>query len=726
MRRSFFASSTRIFGLLALTSLGAAALGCGVKPPCSPQDAKGCVIEKIRVLQHSVGSSGKVSGDDVKARIATAESSFPVTKTTVDFFGERGTLLFRYERFDRLVLERDLARVERYYRARGYYEARARAGRVLRTGESTVVIEIEVDEGPPTLVTKVDLELLDPKKPLPTDADELGTAVTDAKNTIEVGSRFEEDPYEATKKSILRAMTDRGFAYAKVVGRVEVDLARHAAHLTFAVEAGPPCKFGEITFEGLGDLPEAPMRAVLAIRPGRRFSTDALDGAQTALNDFGVLGAVSVEVVRTPEGQPPNPVVPIRFLVQKAALRSIQLGGGAELGGRVQARLVAAWENKNFFGGLRRFLVAARPGLVFYPLQLSEWNKKVTVLPELRTELELRQPGFIEARTNAYFRGEVNFYRPVTADSSVDTEALNLYENLEIHGALGVDRPFLRSRLRLGVAYNAQYIEPVAIRGVRPPGFESLFVSYGEVRAALDFRTGKNGKRDAANPHSGVYLGATIQAAGAGGDARDLRIQPEVRAYAPISKEVTLGFRFTAGFLFPDNYGERLFGSDASCANDSTGCQNQRARDVQILQLRGFYSGGPGSNRGYNNNGVNPREIVPSLFTDAKDATPVAIGGRFLWESSLELRFPIYGDFGGVVFADASDVWNDQLVWRPHLAPGLGLRYATPVGPIRLDLGWRVCAQDQSTCTEAAAANGGPPRLLGLPVYISIAIGEAF
>ena len=75
----------------------------------------------------------------------------------------------------------------------------------------------------------------------------------------------------------------------------------------------------------------------------------------------------------------------------------------------------------------------------------------------------------------------------------------------------------------------------------------------------------------------------------------------------------------------------------------------------------------------------------------------MAVGGLTLWESSAELRFPIALPLGGVFFLDASDVSNEiggLRFTRPHLSAGFGLRYATPVGPARVDIGYRIrCAQ---------------------------------
>jgi outer membrane protein assembly factor BamA len=101
------------------------------------------------------------------------------------------------------------------------------------------------------------------------------------------------------------------------------------------------------------------------------------------------------------------------------------------------------------------------------------------------------------------------------------------------------------------------------------------------------------------------------------------------------------------------------------------------------------------------------------------------LGGFSLWEASAELRFPLLGPLRGAAFVDTGDVSPYQLSlrWdRPHLSAGLGLRYATPIGPVRFDVGYRVPGLQ----APASPDESPPAELFGLPVAISIGIGEPF
>jgi len=720
-------------------------LGGCIKSPyhverCERPDLSGCVVDSVAILNNEA-----VSDSDVEEKIATVETSHVLGGLVehVPILSLWDRLTVDYERLDPVVLQRDLARIERYYRARGYYEAHVRAGRTIKQPGGKVRVEIVVDEGAPVRVGKVDLAWKDWNIER---AARVTIPVNNAANSLEPGTIFDEESLEATKKKILRAMTNHGFAYASVEGKADVDLTTHKARVVYTIELGPHTTFGDISIEGAGELPVAPLLASLQIKKGDEFSTAALDTAEIALGDFGVFGAIDVAPKLSPKGQPPNPVVPVVFRVQPSALRAIKLGLGAELGGRVEAHGLLGWENRNLFGGLRRFSTEARPGLVLFPKRIDTLfdDETVTILPEFRFRFELRQPAMLmpfEPKTTGILRGAFNIYRLPTISLNPDDKYVVGYR--EIAGSAGLERPFWNSQVFLSLLMNVQYDNPFTYREAPlPAGYENLLIPYGQLTAVLDLRRGADGKRNRVDPHSGIYLSNDLQLAFA--DTQDIRFQPEFRAYVPVSRHVTLAFRLAGGILVPygqsgdEKYYERFDqgicqrlnseGEEPDSPGQTSPAWPQCNRALQIVQFRAFFSGGANSNRGYPYNGVGPHETLRFLSD-----VPIATGGTHLWESSVELRFPLVGKLGSALFLDASDVSRSQFrLCAPHLSTGFGLRYATPVGPLRADVGYRIpgaqvfMTDSTGACPNPEQEEGLAGSVLGLPIAVSVAIGEAF
>jgi outer membrane protein assembly factor BamA len=117
-------------------------------------------------------------------------------------------------------------------------------------------------------------------------------------------------------------------------------------------------------------------------------------------------------------------------------------------------------------------------------------------------------------------------------------------------------------------------------------------------------------------------------------------------------------------------------------------------------------------------------------FDSAVKGCLLPTGGLTSWEASLEVRIKLIGPLSTAVFGDAADVSpyvaNVRFA-RPHFSAGLGLRYDTPVGPIRLDIASRIPnAQYFEAVSDIERAGEDPGTILGLPVAIAVGIGEAF
>jgi outer membrane protein assembly factor BamA len=646
------------------------------------------------------------------------------------------------DEYDPSLLSRDLERVERYYRARGYYEAKVSAARVLQLDGRHVKIEIRVVPGVPVTVRRVDIP----------GVAYLPSAVTKdvlQARTLKVGDIFDEARFEEMKAAMLEAQQDRGFPFAKVDAKAHIDLVEHRADVTMTLQPGSQATYGAVSIDGLKSIPEDKVRDTLKIREGQAYSRSDLASAQRALLNLGVFGTVELrEDLTHPETQR----VPIAVIVRETELRTVRLGGGADLNVlRLNFHLGMGWEHRNFLGGMRHLSVNVTPGVDLYPTRFPDGKtplKPRRLLLENSLQLKFRQPSFIESRTAGTIDASYTIMPvlyPLTKETDPNTERILGYHTIST--AVGLERQFYLSSskawptaLTLATSYNWQANFPFTYQSDLPAGLTHVRVAFPALVTTLDVRD------DPVQPHRGVYLTNTLQVADKvfGGTVSDVKIQPELRSYFPLTKNsVTLATRLTMGFLIPRDYGNTLKTGTAErqeAIADAT--DPDVISDQQKLLLRAFYSGGANSNRGYPLRAVGPHGPVGFLIPTGVNCSPGSrepacirpLGGFTLWEASLEVRFPLSGALGMVAFADASDVTREVGHIQanvPHLSVGPGLRYLTPVGPFRLDIGYRVPGA-QWIGHDGLSVNDGSgdvSNLFGiswLPVAVNIALGEAF
>jgi len=176
--------------------------------------------------------------------------------------------------------------------------------------------------------------------------------------------------------------------------------------------------------------------------------------------------------------------------------------------------------------------------------------------------------------------------------------------------------------------------------------------------AALPLNIAYDGSNDLLDPTRGFRIGLHLspEISAKGGSFAYARAQVDASAYYPIGPKTVLAGRVRFG---------SIFGADAS----------------SIAPSRRFYSGGGGSVRGYGYQRVGPHDF---------EGDP--IGGKTLSEFSLEARFRLSalgGNFGLVPFFDGGSLTNKVTPglngWQ--FGAGIGVRYYSSFGPIRLDIG---------------------------------------
>jgi translocation and assembly module TamA len=170
------------------------------------------------------------------------------------------------------------------------------------------------------------------------------------------------------------------------------------------------------------------------------------------------------------------------------------------------------------------------------------------------------------------------------------------------------------------------------------------------------------------NTRRGLYVSLAVQEGfNIGGYGyRYLRVLPEVRGFLPLGESLVVAARVRVGGLVPVS------------------------EDGEPPIIARFFAGGPLSMRGYYT-----RRLSPMV---REEGEWIPVGGNGLLDTSLELRWSVGGSWGAVVFLDGASVAPPSARPTSYLdalrdvqfASGLGVRYATPFGPVRLDVGVRL------------------------------------
>lgn len=549
-------------------------------------------------------------------------------------------------RLDPDALATDRRRVEAYYRERGYYQAKVEKVDVMPAGEGRVRIGMRIVEGPPVKVVRLTVTGLDEAPEARKKAGRLA---------LREGQVFTEAAYDAARAELVGALSSTGYAVATVSQQARVLPEEGTAEVRYDVLPGPRFRFGRVFVAGTAAVPRHRIadQAGIEIRQGDWYDEARLARVQTRVFDLGVFAGVRVSR-GTPD--PETRTVPVVVAVREAPFRTLRVGPGFGFQvTRWEAQGLASWTDRNYFGELRRVQVDLRAGYAWIP---NPFQRKREGLVGL-LGLEFSQPGALTRRVDASVRVEL--------EKSLE-EAYGFYSE-----RLRLGTPIrLAPRWTFVPSYNLevyQLQDLVLDAGAPPVQFQNCpgdvcLLSYLEQRLSYDRRD------DPITTTRGFYAAISVQEgfhlAGAG--YTYLRFLPEVRGYLPLGQRTVLAARVRVGALIP--LGE------------------PEAAPVVAL----FTSGGPLNMRGYGTQRLSPMTYQDSLW--------VPTGGNGLLDGSLELRTPISGNLGGALFVDAGNVSGASALPTEYqraldlsqlqLAGGLGIRYATPFGPLRVDVAMRV------------------------------------
>lgn len=561
-------------------------------------------------------------------------------------------------------LKEDAERIRALYVSRGFPDARvARVVADVDPDERTVAIVITVDEGAPRVAGQVSFEGFEdvPARRLDRVRDRSG---------FTPGQPLDERWVEALREGSRFLLREAGHATAVVHAREDVG-AGGAIDVSLVAEPGPLLQMGDVEVVGLESVDRDVVRRTLAFKPGDAFRESRIDETERALRNLELFDFAYVQPRRD---EIVGNHVPVKVTVAEGRHRRVDMSAG--YGTEEQARGEVSWRNVNVAGQGRTVGLEGRASSL-------EWGARATVLEPYVFTRHFSLGGsaqwwyenepIYDMRT---YGGRASFtWQRDTRDlprlrgalTSAGVTVINDYTRYSVSD-FALDDPEYRAQLiSLG-------LNPETGRGQGTLVGLRLQVQRTSVLNPLD-------------AEQGTALTVAVERGGGplSGDFDYTEVVGEARTYRAVPGGVIVALRGRAGAI--------------------TSGEAQGA----VPFFKRYFLGGSSSLRGWGRYDVSPLT-----------GSGLPVGGLALLETSAEMRVPVWSSLALVGFIDAGNVWRgprDADLGDLRVNVGPGVRYATPIGPLRLDLGY------QLTPIEGLVVRGRPETRRW---RIHVSIGQAF
>jgi outer membrane protein assembly complex protein YaeT len=567
--------------------------------------------------------------------------------------------------FDRSRFDADLKRIAAFYADHGFPDARVRSVDVQLNDEGNAVsIEVAVDEGQPIRVDEVVFDGFDVVPERARNA-----FVNQA--ALKGGEPLNRRAFLATRESAAGLLADHGHPYGTVAAYAQ-PVAGDSARLRVVYRAspGPKTLFGPVEIVGNRSVDDGVIRRELTYGPGDLYRRSRLRESQRHLYELELFEFANID----PQLEEQPVEVPTRVTVGEGKHRRVDFGVG--YGTEEKARVDARWRHTNFLGDARTAGVHGR------------WSSLDRGL-----RLNFTQPYFLRPHLSLGATGEAwNTRQPLySADTVGGRIALTHRYGTRDLWSLTLVSEYQRSAVSDEALADLTLRDQLIALGLDPSDGTQDGTLVG-----FEFDIQRNMTDRLLDARRGYYAALHLEQAGAWlpGTFDYYLATLEGRYYRTLAGRAVLASRLQIGGL--DGLGR---------ARDPL----DERRLTHVPFAKRFFLGGSTSVRGWGRFEVSPLS-----------GSGLPIGGRSMFEASTELRVPVWGNLSMVGFVDAGNVWDEA--WQYELgdlryAVGPGIRYQTPIGPVRADFGY------QLTPIEGLLVEGEPePRQW----RIHFSIGQAF
>jgi outer membrane protein insertion porin family len=605
---------------------------------------------------------------------------------------------------DRAELRRDVLRIRLYYWKRGYRDATVDTT-VASSGPRQVHVAFAIHENDPTVVRKISIVY---------DSTLITTKQRDRLTLLHAKDPLDLVLLDSMRVLFQDALWDKGYGDAVVDTTVAVNDAARAGDVTLTLTSNRRTTIGRVTVTGTHRVAQRTVLNSLTFTTGDLYRQSDILESQRNLYESNLFKLAAIDVPVQYDS-----VKNVNIDVTEAPLHEASFGPGFNNVDFLQFQ--GHYTSYNLFGGARRLDIDGTVGnLLASSLQGRGFFRNVTadvpdsnaapfLQPTYTASIDLKQPAFLRRPSNS--------------------AAIGGFAHRSINPGVFIDRGFGgQTTLTHQISARA----PISLNY----RYELNRVQASDVYFCVNFGVCDSLTIGTLRSHqslSPLTLTGFV-------DRSDIPFSP-TKGYV-----ARLDFEHASSFTFSDYRYNRLF-FDGALYTHRSGTQDVfsshlrfgwvgalgTGADAGVLHPRKrFYAGGANSVRGYGENQLGPRILTIDGPTLLKGATstgggtcaltveaikfcnpnspnlpesafiPQPLGGTTLLEGSVEYRVPLplgpnLRHFVAAVFIDGGIVGRGQIrglqtiggiiKGTGAITPGFGVRYESPVGPIRVDIG---------------------------------------
>lgn len=564
------------------------------------------------------------------------------------------SFVFRDDVFDEDKLRADEELLRRFYYNHGYADFQVvSAFGELDEATNAYTVNITVQEGDRYTFGDISVDSTIPE--------------IDSKSLMSVVETYKGDVYSAKNvEDSLIALTERvagqGYAFAQVTPRGDRNFENHTISVVYTIDQGAKAYVERIEIRGNTRTRDYVIRREFDVSEGDAFNQVLIQRAKKRLEKLDYFEKVDIS---TAPGSQPDQVVLVVDVVEKST-GEFSVGAGYSTGGDTPgATISGAITERNFLGRGQFIRLSAGGGKHSRDFSFS-----------------FTEPYFLGRRIAAGF------------DIFKNTREYDDYDAETTGGTIRFGLP-ITDNITTQLAYNLskeeyEYSEdcdsdddglPDAdcdVSGAIQDGIENSPWVKSSISGNLIYNTIDDPK----NPHYGIYANLGAEVAGVGGDAKFYKFTARGSVYQTLSEELDIVGLVSGGAGYIASYGDdnlRVF-------------DHFESNDRMI--------------RGFEYNGIGPAAA-------RSDGDFDHIGGTTYFNASAEAQFPLplfpeSLGLRGAVFADAATLYGSEvsgadpsttdMKWRASV--GVGLLWASPFGPLRLDYAVPVAKEDTDEVQE--------------------------